>query len=490
MKQKKVLAFDFGASSGRAMLGTYDGNTIEIEEIHRFSNDPVVVNGTMYWDVLRLFYEIKQGIIKAKHYGSFCSIGVDTWGVDFGIIDEYGNLIENPIHYRDSRTNGMLEKSLEKISKEEFYNITGNQFMEINTAFQLLSLVEKRPYILERADKILLMPDLFNYMLTGLKITEYSIASTTQLLDARKQTWSDRVIDALNIPKRLFTEIIPTGTSIGKVSDDICRELGIEKCDVVSVAGHDTQSALVSVPNKEKDFIFISCGTWSLFGTELERPLINDISSKYNITNEGGYGGKASFLKNIIGLWLIQESRRQWIKEGEEYGFGQLESMAALAKPFKCFIDPDAPEFVPAGNIPERIREYCKRTNQEVPETKAEIVRCIDESLALKYRYELEKIKECTNKTYENIYMVGGGTQIKLLCQMTSSSCNCKVTAGPIEATVFGNIALQLIALGLIKGLDEAKRIIEKSSDIKEYNPEDISLWNKAYKRFKEVIKC
>lgn len=250
MKQKKVLAFDFGASSGRAMLGTYDGNTIEIEEIHRFSNDPVVVNGTMYWDVLRLFYEIKQGIIKAKHYGSFCSIGVDTWGVDFGIIDEYGNLIENPIHYRDSRTNGMLEKSLEKISKEEFYNITGNQFMEINTAFQLLSLVEKRPYILERADKILLMPDLFNYMLTGLKITEYSIASTTQLLDARKQTWSDRVIDALNIPKRLFTEIIPTGTSIGKVSDDICRELGIEKCDVVSVAGHDTQSALVSVPNK------------------------------------------------------------------------------------------------------------------------------------------------------------------------------------------------------------------------------------------------
>lgn len=308
MKQKKVLAFDFGASSGRAMLGTYDGNTIEIEEIHRFSNDPVVVNGTMYWDVLRLFYEIKQGIIKAKHYGSFCSIGVDTWGVDFGIIDEYGNLIENPIHYRDSRTNGMLEKSLEKISKEEFYNITGNQFMEINTAFQLLSLVEKRSYILERADKILLMPDLFNYMLTGLKITEYSIASTTQLLDARKQTWSDRVIDALNIPKRLFTEIIPTGTSIGKVSDDICRELGIEKCDVVSVAGHDTQSALVSVPNKEKDFIFISCGTWSLFGTELERPLINDISSKYNITNEGGGWWKSFIFKKYN--WFMAYTRK------------------------------------------------------------------------------------------------------------------------------------------------------------------------------------
>ena len=487
---KTVLAFDFGASSGRAMLGIYDESTIKIEEIHRFSNDPVVLNGTMYWDVLRLLYEIKQSMIKAKHHGGFDSIGIDTWGVDFGIIDEYGDLVENPVHYRDDRTKGMLEKSFEMISKDEFYNITGNQFMEINSAFQLLSLVQARPYILDRANKILLMPDLLNYMLTGVKVTEYSIASTTQLLDARNGIWSDVVIDALNIPRKFFTKIIPTGTKIGQLSDEICKELDIEKCDVIAVAGHDTQSALVSVPNKEDDFIFISCGTWSLFGTELEKPLINEKSQKYNITNEGGYGGKVSFLKNIIGLWLIQESCRQWIKEGKEYGFGDLEVMASTATSFKCFIDPDAPEFVSTGNIPMRIREFCRRTGQEIPETEGEIVRCIDESLALKYRYELEKIEECTGKTYKNIYMIGGGIQSKLLCQMTSNACNCKVTAGPIEATVLGNIVLQLIALGSIKELDDAKAIIAKSPDIKQYDQENTSLWNEAYERFKEVIKC
>jgi rhamnulokinase len=486
-KEKRVLAFDFGASSGRAMLGIYDGSTIKIEEIHRFSNDPVIVNGTMYWDILRLLHEIKQGLIKAKHCGGFDSIGIDTWGVDFGIIDEHGDLVENPVHYRDSRTNGMLEASFEKFPKDEFYNITGNQFMEINTAFQLLSLVEKRPYILERADKILLIPDLLNYLLTGIKATEYSIASTTQLLDARKGTWSDKIIETLNIPRKLFTEIIPPGTKLGQISNELCKELEIEKFDVIAVAGHDTQSALVSVPNEEDDFIFISCGTWSLFGTELEKPLINEKSSKYNITNEGGYLGKASFLKNIIGLWLIQESRRQWIKEGKEFGFGELEKMASSAEPFKCFIDPDAPEFITAGNIPERIREFCRRTGQKVPATEGEIIRCIDESLALKYRYELKKIKDCTGKIYENIYMIGGGIQSKLLCQMTASACNCKVTAGPIEATVFGNIVLQLISSGAIDGIEEAKEIIAKSPDIIHYIPDNKYLWDESYERFKKL---
>lgn len=487
-KEKRVLAFDFGASSGKAMLGIYDGITIRAEEIHRFSNDPVIVNGTMYWDILRLFHEIKQSLVKAKLHGGFDSIGIDTWGVDFGIIDEHGNLVENPIHYRDIRTKGMLEKSFKMIPKDEFYHITGNQFMEINTAFQLLSLIEKRPYMLEKADKILLMPDLLNYMLTGIKKTEYSIASTTQLLDASKKIWSDKVIECFNIPRRLFAEIVPSGTKIGQISDEICKELEIEKSDVIAVASHDTQSALVAVPNKEDDFIFISCGTWSLLGTELEKPLINEKSIKYNITNEGGYLGKASFLKNIIGLWLIQESRRQWLKEGKEYTFGDLEKMANSAQPFKCFIDPDAPEFVPSGNIPKRIAEFCNRTRQEVPKTQGEIIRCINESLALKYRYELEKIKDCTNKDYRNIYMVGGGTQSSLLCQMTSNACNCKVTAGPVEATVFGNIILQLIASGAIKGLNEAKEVIRKSPDIKNYNPQNKSLWDEAYEKFKNVL--
>ena len=358
--EKKVLAFDFGASGGRAMCGTFDGEKIMIEELHRFSNDPVILNGTMYWDVLRLFFEIKQGLIKAKKCGKIESIGIDTWGVDFGLIDKEGRLLENPVHYRDNRTAGMLEESFKMIGKERFYEITGNQFMEINTAFQLLSLLKDRKDLLDRADKMILMPDLFNYFLTGAKKAEYSIASTTQLLDAKKGEWSDEVIEALKIPRHIFPEIVPTGTKVGELTDEICTELGLDKIDVMAVAGHDTQSALVAVPASEEDFIFLSCGTWSLLGTELAEPIINEKSEYYNITNEGGYGRKTSFLKNIIGLWCIQESRRQWIREGQEYGFGDLEIMAKEAPSLKSFIDPDAPEFTPAGDVPSRIREFCR----------------------------------------------------------------------------------------------------------------------------------
>lgn len=487
--EKKVLAFDFGASSGRAMLGTFDGNKIDIKEIHRFSNDPVTLNGTMYWDVLRLFFEIKQSLIKAKRFGKIDSIGIDTWGVDFALLDEFGQLLENPIHYRDKRTTGMIEKSFEKISKDEFYNITGNQFMEINTVFQLLALKEKRSHLLEKADVMLLMPDLFNYLLTGKKVTENSIASTTQLFNAKNRAWSDKVIESLELPRRIFTEIVPSGTIIGNISEEIIEELKIDMCDVIAVAGHDTQSALVSVPTIEKDFVFLSCGTWSLLGTEIDEPIINEKSNNYNITNEGAYGDKASFLKNIIGLWLIQESKRQWEREGREYEFSQLEEMAKEAKPFKCFIDPDDPIFVQAGDIPSRIKAYCLRTNQEVPQSEGEIVRCINESLAMKYRYSLEEIKDCINKDYSVIYMVGGGIQSKLLCQMTASACNCKVSAGPIEATVLGNIAIQLMATKQIENLYEAREVIKNSQDINQYYPNNFDLWNGAYERFKDVIK-
>ena len=485
--EKKVLAFDFGASGGRAMCGNFDGEKITIEELHRFSNDPVILSGTMYWDVLRLFFEIKQGLIKAKKCGHIESIGIDTWGVDFGLIDREGRLLENPVHYRDARTEGMLEESFRLIDKKRFYEITGNQFMEINTAFQLLYLLKNRKELLERADKMILMPDLFNYFLTGEKKAEYSIASTTQLLDAKKGNWSDEVISALGLPKEIFPEIVPTGTKIGQLSDEICEELGLDKIDVIAAAGHDTQAAMVAVPAAEDDFIFLSCGTWSLLGTELEAPIINEKSEFYNITNEGGYGRKTSFLKNIIGLWCIQESRRQWIREGQEYGFGELEKMAAAAEPLKCFIDPDAPEFTPAGNIPERIREYCRRTGQEAPETIGEVVRCINESLAMKYRQAVEEIKDCTGKDYRTIYIVGGGTQSALLCQFTANACGCRVSAGPVEATVLGNVALQLMATGEIGSLKEAREIVLRSQDIKTYEPFDKEKWDEAYERFCRV---
>ncbi len=486
--EKRVLAFDFGASSGRAMIGVFDGKTIRLEEIHRFSNDPVTVNGTMYWDVLRLFFEIKQGISKAQLSGGFDSIGIDTWGVDFGLIDRAGNLLENPVHYRDARTNGLVEKSFTVLPKDQFYQITGIQFMEINTAFQLYSLALNRPELLERADTLLLTPDLFNFMLTGVRSTEYSIASTTQMLDARKRTWSPEVLRALGIPERLLTKIVPPGTVVGKLSPGICEELGVPAVDVVSIASHDTQSAVAAVPAGEADFIFISCGTWSLFGTELPAPVIDSASYDCNLTNEGGCGYRTTFLKNIIGLWMIQESRRQWQREGQDYSYADLERLAVASKPFQCFIDPDDPAFVPQGNLPRRVREFCQKTGQYVPQSVGEVMRCIYESLALKYRYAFEQIKRCTGRDYRVIHMVGGGTKDRLLCQMTADSCACQVVAGPVEATVLGNVAVQLMAAGQIQSIEEARRIVASSQDKLEYLPADPAGWDAAYRAFQPYI--
>lgn len=487
-KETKVLAVDYGASGGRVMLGKYDGERITVQEIHRFSNDPVTVNGTMYWDVLRLFHEMKQGMIKAKAYGGAESIGVDTWGVDFGLLDEKGYLLENPVHYRDGRTEGMLEKGFAKIPREHFYGITGNQFMEINTAFQLLALKEQRPELLARADCLLLMPDLFNYFLSGVKKSERSIVSTTQMGNPSEPGWVTEVTEKFGIPEKILTEVVPTGTVLGTIREEIKEELGIGEMDVIAVAGHDTQCALTAVPAKEEDFIFVSCGTWSLFGTELARPIVTEQSEKLNITNETGTDGRTSFLKNIIGLWLVQESRRQWMREGKEYSFSQLEKLAEEAEPFRCFIDPDAPEFVPAGNIPERIREYCGRTGQKVPQTEGEIVRCINESLALKYRYVLEEIKACTQKEYGAIHMVGGGIQSKLLCKFTAHANGIPVIAGPVEATVFGNIAIQLMAKGVIKDLAEARKVIADSDRPVVYEPENKDAWDRAYEFYQKEI--
>ena len=485
---KRVLAFDFGASSGRAMLADFDGEKITMQEVHRFSNDPVMVRGTMYWDILRLFFEVKQGIIKAKLAGGFDSIAVDTWGVDFGLIDKDGRLLENPVHYRDKRTEGMLEESFRLIDRDRFYSITGNQFMEINTAFQLLSLKKNRPELLEKAGKMLLMPDLFNYLLSGEMKAEYSIASTTQMMDARAHKWSEEVIKALGIPERLLPDIAPTCTIIGTLSKDICDELEVPPVPIVAAAGHDTQAAMAAVPTEEKDFIFISCGTWSLFGTELDAPVIDENSKKYNITNEGGYAFKTSFLKNIIGLWLQQESRKQWQREGKEYSWKELEAAARQAEPHKCFVDPDAPEFVPAGNIPKRVQEFCRRTGQAVPEGHGEIIRCILESLALKYRYSFEQIKECTGKEYKEIHIVGGGAQNNLLCSLTADACGVKVAAGPGEATVLGNIGLQYLALGEIKDIRQMRRIVAASDTVNVYEPSDAAGWDRAYESFKKIL--
>lgn len=488
-ERKQVLAFDFGASSGRAIIGRLEDGKIVMEEVHRFSNDPVHIGGTMYWDTLRQFFEIKQGIIKAKQKGGFASVGIDTWGVDFGLLDEHGVLLESAVHYRDDRTLGMQEEVFKVIPKDELYDMTGVQFENFNTIFQLYSLVQKRPWLLERAKTLLLTPDLFNYFLTGEKKAEYTMSTTTQLMDTRNKVWSDKIMDALSIPKEIFPEIVASGSVVGDLSKEICDELGIKPAKVVAVASHDTQSAVVAVPTQEDDFIFISCGTWSLFGTELKEPVIGKESYEFNVSNEGGYGGTYNFLKNIIGLWLAQESRRQWIREGKEYGFGELEQMAQKAEPFLSFIDPDSPEFNTTGDIPGRIRAFCERTGQKVPETIGDIMCCINQSLALKYRYTLEQIEATTGKHFNMINMIGGGIQSKLLCQMTASANNRKVLAGPVEATALGNIAVQLISLGEIKDVKEARQIIANSEKTYEYFPQDKEKWDAAYEKFKTIIK-
>lgn len=484
----RALAFDFGASSGRAILGTFDGETIRMEEVHRFSNDPVAIHGTLYWDVLRQFYEIKQGLLKAKQHGGFDTVAVDTWGVDFGLLDEDGCLLDNPVHYRDQRTKGLVEESFKSIPQEEFYRLTGIQFMELNTVFQLMALKRQRPVLLERAKTLLFMPDLFNYLLTGEKKTEFTIASTSQLLDAQTGGWSKEVLRRLGLPSGILTPIVLPGETVGPLDPSICAELGLSPAQVVTVASHDTQSAVAAVPTQEKDFLFISCGTWSLFGTELEAPLINEASAAMNITNERGVEGTTTFLKNIIGLWLIQESRRQWQREGQDYSFAQLEKLALAAKPFQCFIDPDAPEFVPQGDLPGRVREFCEKTGQYVPQTVGEVMRCIYESLALKYRLTFEAIQNCTGKAYRQIHVLGGGTKDGLLCQMTANSCGVPVLAGPIEATVLGNLAVQFIASGAIESIRQARKIIAQSEAVTPYAPKDTQSWNAAYDQFQHYI--
>lgn len=485
---KRVLAFDFGASSGRAIIGCFDGDKITLEEVHRFSNDPVSVGGTVYWDVLRLFYEIKQGIIKAKIAGGFDSIGIDTWGVDFGLIDSEGKLMENPVHYRDARTAGLVDEAFKTMPKEKLYGITGIQFMELNTLFQLISLKKYRPWMLERADKMLFMPDLFGYMLTGKMCAEYSIASTSQLIDLDKKTWSKEILDAFGIKESVFAPLVQPGTVLGELSKEVCEECGVDPVPVISVCGHDTQSAITSVPCEDGDFAFLSSGTWSLFGTELDKPIVNETSMNINITNEGGFDGSTGFLKNIIGLWLIQESRRQWKREGKEYSYADLEKLALAAEPFKCFIDPDAPEFVPHGNIPERVREFCRKTGQYVPETVGEIMRCIYESLAMKYRLTFEKLRECTERDYPVIHVIGGGTKDGLLCQMTANSCDRTVKAGPIEATVMGNVAVQLMSDGSVKNIGQARKIVADSSELTTFEPKDTDKWAGAYEDFLKII--
>lgn len=485
---KRVLSFDFGASSGRAMMATLENGKIDMQEIHRFSNDPVVVNGRMYWDVLRLFFEIKAGITKAVNSGGFDAIGIDTWGVDFGMLDKNGRLLGNPVHYRDTRTEGIPEKVFEIIPKDELYSLCGTQLMNFNTIYQLMYLKLYEPELLELTDKILLMPDLFAYMLTGVMRAEATNVSTTNLFEPYKRDWHRDIIKRLGLPENIFPSVIEAGEELGLLSDEICEELGCDKVPVIAVATHDTASAVAATPSLSDDFVYISCGTWSLFGIENETPILTEAAAEANFANEGGFKGTTRFLKNIMGLWLIQESRRQWRREGVEVGFDTLEKEALEAEPFRCFIDVDNQAFAPAGNLPRRVKEFCERTGQYVPQTRGEIMRCIYQSLAMKYKYTFNGLHGLSGKDYNRINMLGGGIKDKLLCQLTADACGCEVLAGPTEATVMGNIAVVYYALGEIEDFKAIRQTVINSTDLKQYLPTNSEAWDKAYEDYKKII--
>lgn len=485
--QKRVFAFDFGASSGRGIIGEYRDGKIVLTEVHRFSNDPVLVRGTYFWDFLRLFFEIKQGILKAVNagFGDFSSIGIDTWGVDFGLLDKDGYLLENPVHYRDSRTDGMMEEVFSIIPREALYMRTGIQFMKLNTIFQLYSLVKQRPELLARAQTLLTAPDLLAYFLTGSTSSEYSEASTTQLLNPFTGDWDFELMDKLGIPRRLFTPIVDSGTPKGNLLSEICEDTGCQPARVYAVVSHDTGSALAAVPAAPGErFAFISCGTWSLLGAELEKPLINEQTLAFNYTNEGGINRTARFLKNIMGLWLMQECRNQWNREGRKLSFADIDTHTVKAAPLARFINPDDDSFIAPGNMPARIRDFCLRTGQAPPETIGETSRCITESLALCYRLAIERLEQSLGYKVDTIRLVGGGVKDKLLCQFAANAIGRPVIAGPVEATAIGNIAVQLLCEGVFENLAEARDAVSRSFEITEYKPENTAVWNEAYQRF------
>lgn len=485
MAQKKMLAIDLGASSGRGIVGDFDGQKLSLKENHRFSNDPVILGGRMYWDILRIFHEIKQSIAKTVLDGdAIRSIGIDTWGVDYALLDASGRMLANPYHYRDARTEGVVSYVGRFFAPSELYAQTGIQCMNFNTIFQLACDLRDDPKMVENASRMLNIPDLLNYFLTGNMANEYTILSTGALLDAHKRDYAKELIAKAGIPQRLFGEIVQPGASVGKLLPQVQGEVGRLDAEVLTVASHDTASAVIAVPTQEKEFLFISSGTWSLMGTELDAPKINAETEKYNFTNEGGVNNTIRFLKNIMGLWLIQESRRQWRREGKEYSFAELEALAKEAKPFKCFIDPDHPGFVAPGDIPTRVREFCQKTGQYVPETVGEIMRCIYESLAMKYRYAAETIGKLTGISPRVIHVVGGGTKDGFLSQMTADACGIPVCAGPEEATAIGNLLVQLMAAGEAKTLSDARAIVAASFACKHYAPQNTAAWDEAYQNF------
>lgn len=485
---KTVLVFDFGASSARAMRCMFDGGRLLLEEVHRFVNTPINEAGHLRWDIDELFEQMKIGISFAMFNGGFDAISIDTWGVDFALIGRDGEMLEKPVHYRDSRTDDMPREVAGILPAEALFMQTGVQPQSINTVYQLAYIVRHERNMLFRAERLLMMPDLFAYFLTGECRNEYTEATTSQLIDQKSKGWNLKIIESLGLPKRIFCPIIRPGEVYGGLKDELAVEFRCERVPVIACPSHDTASAVLAVPSEQEHFVFISCGTWALFGTELKRPIVSKEVMELGLSNEGGYGDTAIMLKNIMGLWLIQECRRYYNKDGLDYTFAYLEQAAREAEPFVSFINPNDSSFVAPDNMPIKIREYCRKTGQPIPESMGEILRCIYQSLACEFALTLESISEITGLKYDRIHMIGGGTKDKLLCELTADCCGIPAVAGPTEATALGNGIASLIALGEIENVAAARRIIIDSGLTHTFEPTEHAKWLEALKNYRKIV--
>jgi rhamnulokinase len=482
---KNLLAFDLGAESGRGVLGQFDGQRLRLEVVHRFANGGVRTLDTLHWDVLRLHGEMLNGLRKcAAEQGSIDGVGVDTWGLDFALLGRGGTLLGNPRHYRDPHTETSMDEAFQRVPRMEVFRQTGIQFMRFNTLFQLLALRRDRSPLLDAAETLLFMPDLFHYWLTGIKVNEYTDASTSQMIDPTTQTWAYGLLRALDLPERIVGTLVPPGTILGPLRPAVAIDTGVAPVPVIAPATHDTAAAVAAVPATGEAWAYISSGTWSLMGVELPAPLINDLALRYNFTNEGGVGGTTRFLKNIMGLWLVQECRRSWEREGHGYGYDDLTRLAAEAPPFVSVVDPDDASFILPPSMPAALADFCRRTGQPEPAEPGPVVRCALESLALRYRWVLERLEELLGRRLDTLHIVGGGSNNALLCQFTADACNRPVHAGPAEATALGNVLVQALGLGLVGSLAEAREVVRRSVDVREFTPQNPERWHDPYQRF------
>ncbi|MGQ0635930.1 MAG: rhamnulokinase [Planctomycetaceae bacterium] len=493
MPERCYLAVDLGAESGRVIAGLFDGARVRLDEVHRFPNGGVHVAQSLHWDVLRLWSDIQTGLAKgAQTYGTAArSVGVDTWGIDYVLLSRNGQLLGQPYHYRDPRTAGVMERAFSRVPRKDIFAATGLQFMPMNTLYQLIAARDANPRLLELAERILLMPDFFHWLLCGSQVVEFTNATTSQCLDATTRTWASELLRRFEIPTGMFPEVVPPGTKLGVLRSDLAQRLRLPRLEVVAPATHDTAAAVVAVPTSQTGrarWAYISSGTWSLLGVEVNNAVLTRRALELNVTNEGGVDGTYRLLKNVMGLWLVQECRRSFERQGRSLSYGDLTRLAHDAAPFKTLIDPDAPEFLAPADMPQAIRDWCQARGAAAPESEGALVRCALESLALKYHRVLGWLEELSGETIEVLHVVGGGSQNELLNQFTANACGRPVVAGPVEATALGNVLVQARADGEIASLADMRRVVAASSDLKRYEPRERDAWQAAYGRFCELI--